>query len=141
MQVVRQKRGDCKLKDRDRPLLCAIARNAATRTMTARFNFQTATMRTVFKIVITGLDPVIHLLRKNFLRRWMDARIPSTPRLRRALGARPPKLDSEGGKSGHDKLIPAARCVRVMPLNFRPSEIRGRRECRALDAPAASHAK
>jgi hypothetical protein len=28
MQVVRQKRGDCKLKDRDRPLLCAIAHKA-----------------------------------------------------------------------------------------------------------------
>ncbi|HTE93356.1 MAG TPA: hypothetical protein VK678_07590, partial [Bradyrhizobium sp.] len=29
------------------------------------------------EIVITGLDPVIHLLRKNLLRRWMDARIKS----------------------------------------------------------------
>jgi hypothetical protein len=29
------------------------------------------------EIVITGLDPVIHLLRKNFLRRLMDARIKS----------------------------------------------------------------
>jgi hypothetical protein len=32
---------------------------------------------TPIEIVITGLDPVIHLLRKNFLRRWMDARIKS----------------------------------------------------------------
>jgi hypothetical protein len=29
------------------------------------------------EIVITGLDPVIHLLRKNLLRRLMDARIKS----------------------------------------------------------------
>ena len=29
------------------------------------------------EMVITGLDPVIHLLRKNFLRRLMDARIKS----------------------------------------------------------------
>jgi len=29
------------------------------------------------EIVITGLDPVIHLLRNSFLRRWMDARIKS----------------------------------------------------------------
>jgi hypothetical protein len=28
-------------------------------------------------IVITGLDPVIHLLRRKFLRRLMDARIKS----------------------------------------------------------------
>jgi hypothetical protein len=28
-------------------------------------------------IVITGLDPVIHLLRNSFLQRWMDARIKS----------------------------------------------------------------
>jgi hypothetical protein len=28
MQVVRQKRGDCKLKDHDRPRLCAIAHKA-----------------------------------------------------------------------------------------------------------------
>jgi hypothetical protein len=28
MQVVRQKRGDCKLKDGDRPRLCAIAHKA-----------------------------------------------------------------------------------------------------------------
>jgi hypothetical protein len=29
------------------------------------------------EIVVTGLDPVIHLLRRNFLRRLMDARIKS----------------------------------------------------------------
>jgi hypothetical protein len=29
------------------------------------------------EIVITGLDPVIHLLRKNLLRKLMDARIKS----------------------------------------------------------------
>jgi hypothetical protein len=32
---------------------------------------------TPIEIVVTGLDPVIHLLRKNLLRRWMDARIKS----------------------------------------------------------------
>src|SRR6266550_6098823 len=34
----------------------------------------------------------------------------------------------------------AARCVRGLQKSFRPI-IRGRRECRALDAPTASHAK
>jgi hypothetical protein len=29
------------------------------------------------EIVVTGLDPVIHLLRKKLSRRWMDARIKS----------------------------------------------------------------
>ena len=33
------------------------------------------------------------------------------------------------------------RVPREFCLNFPPSEIRGRRECRARDAPAASHAK
>jgi hypothetical protein len=36
--------------------------------------------------------------------------------------------------------ILAARCVRVLPRSS-PSEIRGRRECRARDAPAALRAK
>jgi hypothetical protein len=36
--------------------------------------------------------------------------------------------------------IPAAQFARALPLD-RPSENRGRRECRALDAPAASYAK
>jgi hypothetical protein len=27
------------------------------------------------EIVVAGLDPAIHLLRKNFLQRWMDARV------------------------------------------------------------------
>jgi hypothetical protein len=81
---------------------------------------------TPIEIVITGLDPVIHLLRKNFLRRWMDARI----------------------KSGHDECVsrdevedrfkhtsftfqtaktiqtrvrdPAARCARVVHEAFAP---------------------
>jgi len=53
MQVVRQKRGGGRLKDRDHPP-CAQLRTR--RMMTVRFKFQTATMRTAFKIVIAGLD-------------------------------------------------------------------------------------
>jgi hypothetical protein len=37
--------------------------------------------------------------------------------------------------------ILAARCARVLQKSFRLSENRGRRECRALAAPAASRAK
>src|SRR4051794_49404 len=36
---------------------------------------------------------------------------------------------------------PAARYARVLLARFARLKIRGRRECRALDAPAASHAK
>src|SRR5207237_6206512 len=44
-----------------------------------------------------------------------------------------------GDDSGHSFAIsPRVRASFI--LNMPPSEIRGRRECRALDAPAASHA-
>jgi hypothetical protein len=64
--------------------------------------------------VIAGLDEAIHLPRKMLCRSLMDTRVPNTPtafvrrrtsaarRLRRALGARPPKLFSEGGKPAYD---------------------------------------
>jgi hypothetical protein len=43
-------------------------------------------------------------------------------------------------KSGHDKPIPAAPSARVVAIND-PAPIKGRRECRALGAPAALCAK
>jgi hypothetical protein len=43
----------------------------------ARTGWHRPGMTESIEIVITGLDPVIHLLRKNFLRRLMDARIKS----------------------------------------------------------------
>jgi hypothetical protein len=119
-----------------------------------------------FEIVIAGhsrpkdgvasarLCPAIHL--KRTFCEVMDARIPSTPRLRRALGVRPPKLRSEGGKSGHDERVcghtnkfqtarvAGSHSFAISPRmrasfsnNVSLSEIRGRRECRALVAPAA----
>jgi len=44
--------------------------------------------------LITGLDPVIHLLRKNLLRRWMDARIKSGHD-ERVLSSTPLSRDAE----------------------------------------------
>src|SRR6266849_10982021 len=46
------------------------------------------------EIVITGLDPVIHLPRKNLLRRWMDARIKSGHD-ERVLSSTPLSQDAE----------------------------------------------
>jgi hypothetical protein len=43
----------------------------------ARTRWHRPGMTESIEIVITGLDPVIHLLRKNFLRSLMDARIKS----------------------------------------------------------------
>jgi len=87
------------------------------------------------KTSLPGLTRQSIFFNKNFLRRWMDARI----------------------KSGHDECV----CVHTN-LNFKqqhscshnfaisprisasfilhvaPSDIRGRRECRAPDAPAAA---
>jgi hypothetical protein len=40
----------------------------------------------------------------------------------------------------HTSAISPRKSARVLPETSRP-QIRGRRECRALDAPAASHAK
>jgi hypothetical protein len=77
-----------------------------------------------FWIVITGLDPVIHLLREIcFLRkicyedRWMPGSSP--------------------GMTSHSRGAKHPRFANDIPL----SHGRGRRECRALAAPAASHAK
>src|SRR6202790_540255 len=121
MQVGRQKRGGCKLKNRDRPCLCAIAH---TRMMTARFKSQTATMRTVVKTVITGLDPVIHLLRKNSCE---DGWMPGS-RLRQGFAG----LSMPGRRSflakaaspGMTSLFPRRDASELCPLNFRPSEDR-----------------
>jgi hypothetical protein len=93
------------------------------------------------EIVITGLDPAIHLLRNNFLRRWMDARI----------------------KSGHDECVLwgevkghitsifktasngvqtrlrdlAARCARGLHLSFAPLEGVGNAGCPMHPRPRA----
>src|ERR1700730_16020745 len=52
------------------------------------------------EIVVTGLDPVIHLLRKKISQRWMDARI----------------------KSGHDQRVFAAHVKKwlrtLIPFQF-----------------------
>jgi hypothetical protein len=97
-------------------------------------NFQTADFRT--PSVIAGLDPAIHLLFKNVLARWMDARVKpghddgiariSFQTHLRDLAARRASLA--------DSLLPFQSRARAT-LN------RGRGECRALDAPAASRAK
>jgi hypothetical protein len=61
MQVVRQKRGGCKLKDRDRPRLCAIAHKADDDSQIQISNSHDAN-RFAFtdKSVMPGLDPGIH---------------------------------------------------------------------------------
>jgi hypothetical protein len=94
-----------------------------------RFKFQTAAVTS--HSVIAGLDPAIHSLRKMLMRRLMDARI----------------------NSGHDgcpcvDISFAEHSFAISPhdprefcQNLPLSENRGRRECRALNAPAASHAK
>jgi hypothetical protein len=56
-----------------------------------------------FPFVITGLDPVIHLLWKKLSRRMMDARIPATPRLPRAVLCWSAEALAKAGKSGHDE--------------------------------------
>jgi hypothetical protein len=89
------------------------------RPLARRFNFQTAKLQADFEIVITGLDPVIHLLRRNASRRLMDARI----------------------KTGHDKSHSrdANRARGVAKTSALKN--RGRGECRVPDAPAASCVK
>ena len=59
----------------DPPLVCGGTDDYAARSAVRACDI-TPTGR-LNKIVITGLDPVIHLLRKTLLRRWMDARIKS----------------------------------------------------------------
>src|ERR1700676_3309128 len=75
-------------------------------TRAATDNIQVKLIRiTISPSSLPGLTRQSISLARTFL--LMDARILSTPRLRRALGARPPKLDCEGGKSGHEKRVPS----------------------------------
>jgi hypothetical protein len=95
------------------------------------------------QLVIAGLDPAIQLLRKNFLRRWMDARIKSghdEPRARTNDGRHTPRKRSIqyaaasrfiAGVSGIlDR--PPSRATTVESVASRHCEPTGRRECRQL---------
>src|ERR1700752_4135158 len=84
------------------------------------------------EIVITGLDPVIHLLRKNLLRRLMDARSSQIKSghdecvARGALRKRFAQTPASSFKQPHcvptQLRDPAARCARVLRELFAPKE-------------------
>jgi hypothetical protein len=94
-------------------------------------------------IVITGLDPVIHLLRKSLLRRLMDARIKSghderfsrsEVKARFAL-----KLPIQFSNSKNNSKYGFAFSRRAAPeVCMKTPPPRGRGECRMPAAPAAS---
>src|SRR5205823_3719995 len=90
-------------------------------------------------VVITGLVPVIHVL----------ALLPQKGVDGRDIGAKQSFVASPGHDEGgfsrqlsnsHTSAISPRMCASLAG-RFARLKIRGRRECRALDAPAASHAK
>src|SRR5262249_11127022 len=65
--------------------------------------------------VMRGLDPRIHLLRKMFLRRWMDCRVKPAMTARASFPRkRGPMITAGGG--------PGSRCARPGRRSFDPSE-------------------
>jgi hypothetical protein len=92
------------------------------------------------EIVITGLDPVVHLLRGNLLRRMMDARIKSghDERFsRRQLSLIPIQFSNSQMVLHTHSRSRGARRPRL-GSNFAPPKKRGRREDRVRAAPAVS---
>jgi len=90
-------------------------------------------------VVITGLVPVIHVL----------VLLPKKDVDGRDIGAKQSFVASPGHDDGgfsrqlsnsHTSAISPRMCASLAG-RFARLKIRGRRECRALDAPAASHAK
>src|ERR1700754_3079938 len=95
--------------------------------------------RDTISVVIAGLDPAIHHLRKTLAKR-MDTRV------KPAYDAACVAASCENFRIQNFKQQPRFRdlatpCARALPVNVPPSSKRGRAERRAPSAPAASHAK